>query len=186
MRKLYIAAVLLLVVTSAIWGWLSYLPHRASVPRPSTAVDRAEPALPELTAPVNDFAGLIDHDSILALDATISSLERQTGDVIVVATLAHCGSAEAIKACSMRLFENHGKGIGQRGKDNGVLVLVVADMRQVRITLGYGIEPIISDRDATAITETMTSSFRTGRYGEGFRAGVQSIVAQIKAARGVR
>jgi len=114
MRRLYIAAVLSLVVTSAIWGWrLSYWPHRAPVPRPSSALGRAESALPELTAPVNDFAGLIDPDSILALDATISSLKRETGDVIVVATLAHCGSAESIKACSMRLFENHGKGIGQ-------------------------------------------------------------------------
>jgi len=183
-RKLYFAAVIALVTTATIWGW-HYWPHRPTVFRPS-AIGQVAPALPALKSPVNDFAGIIDHDSLIALDATIRSLQRETGDVIVVATLNDCGSAESIQACSMMLFENHGKGIGQRGRDNGVLVLVDVKTRQVRITLGYGIELIVSDQDARAISETMTPFFRDGRYGDGFLTGVRSIVSRIRAARGLK
>lgn len=184
MRRLFFGAILALVTAGAIWGW-RYWPDRSPVFPPS-AVGHTDPSLPALNSPVNDFANIIDHDSAMALDATIRALQRETGDVIVVATLNDCGSAESIKACSMTLFENHGEGIGQRGRNNGVLLLVDLKTHQVRITVGYGIESIISDQDANTISETMTPSFRNGQYGDGFRTGVQSIASRLRAARGLK
>jgi uncharacterized protein len=187
MRKLCLATVLALTATVAIWGWRKSQPPQVPLAAPSVAnTGQAGTSLPALNAPVNDFANVIDQDSATVLDDIIQSLRRDTGDVVVVATLPDCGSLESIKACSMKLFENHGRGIGQRGKDNGVLVLAVMKSREARITLGYGIESIISGQDATAIVETMTPFFRTGRFGAGFRTGVQDIVSRIRLARAGR
>jgi len=111
---------------------------------------------------------------------------HDTGDVVIVATLESCGDAPSIKACSMTLFENHGRGIGQAGKDNGVLLLAVPSMRQARITTGFGIERIVTDDETASIVATMIESFRAGRYGEGFRKGVDRIVATLRQARGKR
>jgi uncharacterized protein len=139
--------------------------------------------LPELTRQVNDFAHVIDPASVAALDAAVRSLQRLTGDMVIVATLESCGDAPSIKACSMTLFENHGRGIGQAGKDNGVLLLAVPSMRQARITTGLGIERIITDDDAASIVATMIESFRAGRYGEGFQKGIDRIATRLRQAR---
>ena len=83
----------------------------------------------------------------------------------------------------MAVFENHGKGIGQRGKDNGVLLLLVLDDRQVRITTGYGMERVIPDARALEIVNEMTASFRAARYGEGLRHGLNRIATEIRRVR---
>ena len=152
----------------------------------SQTIRQTSPILPELTRPVNDFAHVIDRASADALDAAIRSLERDTGDVVIVATLEGCGDAPSIQACSMTLFENHGRGIGQAGKDNGVLLLAVPSLRQARITTGVGIERINTDDDAASIVATMVESFRVGRWGEGFRKGLDRISARLRQARRTR
>ena len=187
MRRRYVAAVFSLIAICAIWGWrVSQSPPLPLVHSLLSVTRQAGNSLPALNVFVNDFAKIIDHDSTIALDATIRSLQRETGDVIIVATLPDCGSQESIKTCSTELFENHGRGIGGRGKDNGVLVLLVMNSRQVRITLGSGIEHLLSEQDATSIVDTMTPLFRVGQYGEGFRTGVQGIASRIRMARGLR
>ena len=63
------------------------------------------------------------------------------------------------------MFENHGKGIGAKGKDNGVLMLLALDDRQVRIETGYGLEGFITDGFAGETSRAMTPFFRDGEYG---------------------
>ena len=140
-------------------------------------------AFPELTRVVNDFAGIVDEATARAMDATSRELQRETGAVVVVATLRTCAPAADILACSMAVFENHGKGIGQRGKDNGVLLLLALDDRKVRITTGYGMERVIPDARALEIVNEMMPSLRAGRYGEGLRRGVDRIAAEIRHSR---
>ena len=79
---------------------------------------------PELTRPVNDFAGVIGPDAEQQLDDLIRRLQAASGDVIVVATVETFQPYGDITEYAVKMFENHGKGIGQKGKDNGVLVLV--------------------------------------------------------------
>ena len=140
-------------------------------------------AFPELTRPVNDFAGVIDDTAARAMEAQIQGLQRDTGAVVIVATLRTCAPVTDIRACSMAVFENHGKGIGQRGKDNGVLLLLVLNDRQVRITTGYGLERVIPDARALEIVDEMTPSFRAARYGEGLRHGLDRIATEIRRVR---
>jgi uncharacterized protein len=142
--------------------------------------------LPELTGPVNDFAHVIDADSAAAIDRMSRALKDKTGDVVVVATIPTYEPYGDIHEYAVKLFENHGKGIGDKGKDNGVLILLALKEREVRIEVGYGLEQWITDGFAGETRrQYMAPQFREGRYGAGLRAGVERIVGRIAEARGV-
>ena len=129
----------------------------------------AQPQPPELTRPVNDFAGVIDADSARQMESLIRSLQETTGDVVVVATIDSL-EGEDIYQYAVKMFENHGKGIGQKGKDNGLLVLVAITDRSVKIEVGYDLEQFITDGFAgETIREEMAPRFRRGDYGAGTR-----------------
>ena len=91
----------------------------------------AQEKLPQLTQPVNDFAHVIDADSVRQLEMLIRSLQQATGDVVVVATVPTYQPYGAIQEYAVKMFENGGRGIGERGKDNGLLVLLAVNDRQV-------------------------------------------------------
>src|SRR5574337_968365 len=71
-------------------------------------------------------------------------------------------------------------GIGKKGKDEGVLLLVAPKERKIRIEVGYGLEGTIPDGLAgEIIRDTITPRFRQGRFGEGIEEGVGRIVETI-------
>jgi uncharacterized protein len=143
--------------------------------------------LPQLTAPVNDFAAVIDPESEQALDALIRSLQQASGDVVAVATVPTIGGGYAdLREYAVRLFENGGRGIGERGKDNGLLVVVAVQDRQVWVEVGYDLEEFITDGYAGETSRNfMVPAFRRGDYGAGLLAGVSRIVGRIADRRGV-
>jgi uncharacterized protein len=143
-------------------------------------------AIPELTAPVNDFANAIDPAQEAQLDALIRNLESASGDVLVVATIKTFRPEGDIRTYANKMFENHGRGIGQKGKDNGMLVLLAVDDRQVWAEVGYDLEGIITDGFAGQTSrQTMVPLFRRGDYGGGILAGVTTFAQRIADARGV-
>src|SRR5688572_3337973 len=71
--------------------------------------------LPELTQPVNDFANVVDAQSEQAMESLIRSLQRATGDVVVVATVRTFEPFGSLEEFTNRLFENRGRGIGEKG-----------------------------------------------------------------------
>src|SRR5687768_2088905 len=87
---------------------------------PSAGLAATQTPPPELTAPVNDFANVIDPEDEAALDDLIRRLLAASGDVIVVATIKTFQPAADIRMYANEMFENHGKGIGQKGRDNGL------------------------------------------------------------------
>jgi uncharacterized protein len=142
--------------------------------------------LPELTQPVNDFANVIDPASEQAMESLIRSLHEQTQDAVVVATVDTYAPYGDIREFANRLFENHGKGIGQRGKDNGVLVVLAVQDRDVRIEVGYDLEQFITDGFAGEVSrQEMAPEFRRGAYGAGLLAGVSRVIGRIAERRGV-
>src|SRR5207253_2127636 len=68
-----------------------------------------------------------------AIEALIRSLQQASGDVVVVATVPTFKPYGDIREYAVKMFENHGRGVGQRGKDNGVLILLAVNDRQVRV-----------------------------------------------------
>ncbi len=147
---------------------------------------QAQPLPPKLTAPVNDFANAIDPVSAQELDQRIRALQAATGDVVVVATVQTFQPYGDINSYAVKMFENAGEGIGQRGKDNGVLIVVAIDDRKVGIEVGYSLEEYITDGFAgQTIREDILPEFRSGAYGRGLLAGATRIINRIADARGV-
>ena len=146
----------------------------------------AQSALPELTQPVNDVAHVIDAQASTDIDRMSRTLLKTTGDVIVVATVPSIQPYGSIQEYAVKLFENHGRGIGQKGKDNGVLVVLAVAERSVRIEVGYDVEQFVTDGFAGETSrQYMVPFFRQGDYGGGLRAGVRRIVSRIAEGRGV-
>jgi uncharacterized protein len=145
------------------------------------------PAMPALRdTPVNDFAHVIDATSQQQLEQRITSLKNTTGDTIIVVTVPTFQPYADIKEYAVKMFENRGKGIGDRAKDNGLLIVVAVNDRKVSIEVGYGLEPIITDGfSGQTIRDVIVPAFRRGQYGEGLVAGTTQIINRIAEQRGV-
>jgi uncharacterized protein len=142
--------------------------------------------LPELTAPINDFAHVIDPANSAAMDDMIRKLKAATGDVVVVATVPDIEGYGDIREYANKLFQNNGKGIGEKGKDNGVLILLALKERKVWVEVGYTLEQWVTDGFAGETTRVqMVPEFRNGNYGGGLRAGTERIIGRIAQGRGV-
>ncbi len=150
----------------------------------------AQPPTPELTRPVNDFANVISPEREAEIERRILALKeatgREQGDVVVVATIDTFAPYADIREYAVRMFENHGRGIGARGKDNGLLVLVAVKDRRVWVEVGYDLEQFITDGFAGEVSrEEMTPFFARGDYGTGLDAGVTRLIGRIAQGRGV-
>src|SRR5687767_13987557 len=127
-------------------------------------------ALPTLTAPVTDLAGVIDPAVETELETRIRALLAATGDTVVVATVRTFQPFGTIEEFATRLFER--AGVGDREKDRGLLVVLAVEDRQVRIEVGYGLEELVTDGfSGETIRRYMLPAFRGGQYGEGILAG---------------
>jgi uncharacterized protein len=144
-----------------------------------------QPDLPRLTAPVNDFAGVIDAESAAEIDRRIRQLQRATGDVIIIATVETIAPAGDIRESAVKLFENRGEGIGVKGQDNAALIVLAIRERQVGIEVGYGLEAFIPDGYAGETADLMVPAFARGEYGRGLLAGTTRLVNRVAERRGV-
>ena len=146
----------------------------------------AQPLPPELTRPVNDFAGAIDAASEAELERRILELKKASGDVVVVAAIDTFSPYADIREYAVKMFENRGRGIGDRGKDNGLLVLLAVKDRRVWVEVGYDLEEFITDGYAGEVSRNdMTPHFARGDYGAGLQAGTTRIIGRIAQGRGV-
>jgi len=156
----------------------------AGAARPVAAQVRQGP--PPLVGAVNDFANVIAPEDEAAIAKISAALQQATGDVIVVATVKTVAPFADARSYAVEMFENAGRGIGEKGKDNGLLVLLALDERQVWIEVGYGLEPYITDGFAGETSrQVMVPRFRAGDFGGGLRAGVERLAQRIAEGRGV-
>jgi uncharacterized protein len=146
----------------------------------------ADPLPPELTEPVNDFAHVVDPASAAEMDREIRALKAASGDVVVVASVDTFAPYGDIREYAAKMFENHGRGIGYKGKDNGLLVVLAVKDRRVQVEVGYDLEQFVTDGFAGEVSRTvMAPAFARAEYGRGLQAGVQQLIARIAQARGV-
>ena len=138
-----------------------------------------QPAYPALTGRVVDEAGLLSPEQEAALTERLAALEERTTDQLVVVTVPSLDGRTTEEYA--RALGNHW-GVGQEGRDNGVLLLVAPEERQVRIAVGYGLEPILTNaRSDEIIQRDLLPAFREGRWNEGISAAVDSIVEILVA-----
>jgi uncharacterized protein len=149
-------------------------------------VSVAQPLPPPLTQPVNDFANVIDPESARRMDALIRSLQRASGDVVVVATVDTFKPYGTIDEYAVKMFANGGRGIGEKGRDNGLLIVVAIEDRRIKVEVGYELEEFITDGFAGEVSrDVIAPPFRQGQYGAGLTAGLERIAARIAQGRNV-
>ena len=143
--------------------------------------------LPTLSdEPVNDFAHVIDAKSAQGIERLSRSLKKASGDVVMVATVPTIEGFGSVDEFATKLFENGGRGIGEKGKDNGLLIVLALKERRVRIEVGYALEQFVTDRFAgETIRQYMLPEFRNGGYGQGLLVGTARIVGRLAKAQGV-
>lgn len=133
---------------------------------------------PPLTGRVVDQAQLLSPEAETALTAKLEALERDTSDQLVVVTVESLKGQE-IEAYGYQL--GRAWGIGQAEDDNGVLLIVAPEERKVRIEVGYGLEPVLTDALSVLIIHNeILPSFRDGHFERGIQQGVDAIDAQLR------
>lgn len=134
---------------------------------------RAEPAFPTLTGRITDEAGLLKAGDRNTVDAELADLEQKSSDQLAVVTL---NSLQGYPIEDFGYQLGRKWGIGQKGKDNGVLLIVAPNEHKVRIEVGRGLEPILTDAMSKLIIENaIVPAFRKGDFAGGITAGVRDI-----------
>ena len=142
------------------------------------AIARAGPTFPPLNGRVIDHGDLVSDAKELALAAKLEALERDTTDQVVVVTVSDLQGYE-IEEYGYQL--GRAWGIGQAEKNNGVLLIVAPRERKVRIEVGYGLEPVLTDAlSALIIQNEILPSFREGYFERGIEQGVDAIDRQLR------
>lgn len=129
---------------------------------------------PALTGRVVDEAGILDAETLTALTASLAALEQKTTDQLVVVTLKSL-QGTSIEDYGYQLGRHWQ--IGQKDKNNGVLLIVAPNERKVRIEVGYGLEGTLTDAVTKLIIEnSITPRFKIADYAGGIKRGVEDII----------
>lgn len=134
----------------------------------------AAPDFPVLTGRVVDDAGILSPATRDRLDDQLARHERATGEQVVVVTLASL-QGYSIEDFGYQLGRHWG--IGQRGRDNGALLIVAPKERKTRIEVGYGLEDRLTDAQSRIIIEqVMLPAFRRGDFDAGVLDGTAAVL----------
>lgn len=134
------------------------------------------------TGYVNDFAHVLDARSEQALEAYCTEVERATGvqfAIVVVNSLED----EPIEDVANRLFRQWG--VGKKGKDEGLMLLLAIKDRKQRAEVGFGLEPIVTDGYAGGVLRGIRPILQQGNYGGALLAAAQQFGDHIAQAKGV-
>jgi uncharacterized protein len=139
----------------------------------TSALAYSSPGKP--TGYLSDFAGILSAETKATLEPKLYQLEASTSAQIAVVTIKSL-DGDTIENYAEKLFQDWG--IGQKGKDNGALLLVAVDDREMRIEVGYGLEPIITDAlSSRIIRNQITPAFKAGDYNRGILEGTEGLIA---------
>ena len=142
----------------------------------------AAPKFPPLSGRVVDNADMLSPTVEAELTGKLAALEAGTGRQLVVATIGDLDGYE-IEDYGYQL--GRAWGIGSKEDDNGALFIVAPNQRKVRIEVGYGLEPVLTDALSSLILQTtVIPKFKAGDMAGGVVAGTDAIIAQLSAPDG--
>lgn len=134
-------------------------------------------SFPKPSGYVNDFANILSSETKKGLEDKLVNLEKESSIEIAVVTVSSL-EGTTVEDYAVRLFEEWK--IGKKGKDNGVLILVAPNEREIRIEVGYGLESILTDsRAGRIIRNIITPEFKKNNYDTGITKGVEAIIAVL-------
>jgi len=133
--------------------------------------------VPFLSGRVVDEAGMLSPDARQRIEQKLAAYEQQTGNQLVVLTIDSL-QGDPIEDFSIRVAQTWK--LGQKGKDNGVLFLIAKQEHLLRIDVGYGLEPELTDAESGRILDnTVRPAFRNGDFAGGIEQGVDAILAGL-------
>jgi uncharacterized protein len=154
------------LLLAALWALLIALPVAA------------EPSFPKLTGRVTDAAGVLPADQVAALEARLKALEDTTGTQLVVATVPDLQGYE-IDEYGYQL--GRAWGIGQKGTNNGAILLIAPAQRKLRIEVGFGLEGVLTDAvSSRIIRQAIVPRFKAGDIAGGVAAGADELIALLQ------
>lgn len=131
---------------------------------------------------VSDFANVLDPQTRAQLEAYAGQLERATGVQMALVTLKSL-DGDDIAEVSNDLFRQWG--VGKKGKDEGIMLLLAVQDHRDRIEVGYGLEPILPDGFDGSILRGIQPLLRQGAYGRAMISGAVQIGSEIERAKGI-
>lgn len=135
-------------------------------------------SVPPLDGPVVDLTNTLSASNEQTIETQLLQLEKETSNqvaVLIIPTL----KGEVLESYSMKVAEAWE--LGQKNKNNGVLLLIVKKDRKLRIEVGYGLEPKLTDAlSSYIINNEIVPQFKKSNYEIGILKGVQSIVGSIQ------
>ena len=138
----------------------------------------AAPAFPKLEGRVTDAAGILTPEVRAGLDAKLAALEKSTTIQLVVATVPDLQGYE-IDEYGYQLGRTWG--VGQKGSNNGALLIVAPNDKKVRIEVGYGLEGVLTDAlTSQIIRRNIIPSFKAGDMAGGVTAGTDALVTLLE------
>ncbi len=140
----------------------------------SAALAQSTPEFPELSGRVVDKAGMLSPTTESQITQMLQAHEQGTTEQVVVVTLPDL-QGYAIEDFGYQLGRHWG--IGQKGEDNGALLIVAQQERKIRIEVGYGLEGRLTDAaSATIINQIMTPAFKQSQFEQGVLNGAAAMV----------
>jgi uncharacterized protein len=130
---------------------------------------------------VSDFANVLDPQSRAQLAAYCGQVERATGAQMALVTLPSL-DGEPIEDVTNSLYRQWG--VGKKGKDEGIMLLLAIQDHRDRIEIGYGLEPILPDGFDGSISRSIQPILRQGAYGSAMIAAAEQIGSEIARAKG--
>src|SRR6202162_4547707 len=131
---------------------------------------------------VSDFAGVVDAQSKAELENYATRVQQQTGAEMAFITIQSL-NGEPIEDVANTIFRSFG--VGKKGKDEGILLLLSVGDRRDRLEVGYGLEPLLPDGFDGEILRAMRPALRQNQYGEALRAAASTIGSRIAQSKGV-
>jgi len=132
------------------------------------------------TARVNDYTGTLDAASKSSIESRLAAFEQESSNQVLVAVIPSL-DGEPIEDVAIRTFERWG--LGQKGSNNGVLLLIAMSDRKARIEVGYGLEDRLTDALSRRILEErLFPAFRQGKFSEGVTDACEGIMQAVQGA----
>ena len=131
---------------------------------------------------ISDFAGVIDSGSRQQLETYCATVERSTGAQMALVTIASL-QGEPLEDVANTIFRAWG--VGKKGTNEGILLLLSIQDRRSRLEVGYGLEPILPDGLSGSVLREMRPALRQQQYGEAMLAAASTIGNAIAAAKRV-
>lgn len=137
-------------------------------------------SFPDPVGYVSDFENLYSIQEQKIISELITAFEDKTSNQIAIATIPDLGNYDNIDDLSFDLANFWG--VGQRDKDNGVLLVISSAKRKVSIKTGYGVEKLLTDQEAKSIIDNVIlPEFKKGEFYKGTQAGLLNIIKELGA-----